>query len=528
MRAGTSVSPNTVYLNSMSEMQFHSSQERRPPISRISRAEQQEMLDPKRNPERIRAEYIGQGYYEAHKRALDADNPLDKAQAEREAKQELDDIRTGLVDLMQEREDKDLQDTLRLAAYTFIHQALLDMSYEDLETIRLTNSAKVDRTVLATYGYEGEQDFNEIQELQTAESSDENDAGPELAYKWLRSYDTLLEQKPSIFRGNNPELNNALDEIHIASGESRDVSITADSILANITDLPDEILGKVIQSRSELLDRDYERAAEELSSVLEEITQTILPGAVEMGHLPSQVTDKMNELRGYEFLIVDELYRQFHLRVAFGGIHFGDEGHIKIPYDQLYDVDLVSYHEFGAEDWMTEADSTLYNNYAEIDIVTGEERDDNLHSILIHEIMHALSRNAAIMKDGEISSRWTGLRVYADEDHPVQFTWLNEAITERLNLLARQEAVGGYGAYRKLYAALKVAGAEEIPESIFLNAYFTDRDPSDPASEDARRELSQAISRAYSPGFLNRLDVFVREKGIDAAIAAIESDPSTI
>lgn len=511
----------------MGETQVHSGPEERSPIRRISRAEHQEILERQRSAERVRSEYIGQDYVEAYERAQEADNPLDKARAEQEAKKELDNMRASLVDLMQDRDDKDLQDTLRLAAYKFVLQGLDNMSETELEDLRMLKAAELSPTLLAQYGYEGTKTLEEIKAMQADVESELYYEGWELEASWLDSYDRLLGEQFDELISDNPALNRVLSEMYLEYDATGEGGLTATSIISNIEELPDKVLGDIIRSRAERLKRSHEYAVARLEDAVLWIAETILPRAVERGVLPHQVVDRLSILDGYNFVIVDELYRQFSFRASIGGLHHSDTQRIEVPSDELNEEDFQQYHRFG-NTWVSAAESNLYEDYAELDIPGGYQEPDGFGDIVTHEIMHALSRNSEIMQDGKLIPRWSGLRTYTGEDRPVQFTWLNEAITERLNLLARQEARGSYGAYRKLYAALKVCGSQEIPESIFLDAYFTDRDPSDPESENARRELSQAISRAYNSGFLNRLDVFVREKGIDAAIAAIESDPSQI
>jgi|GEM_PF-1787163 len=149
---------------------------------------------------------------------------------------------------------------------------------------------------------------------------------------------------------------------------------------------------------------------------------------------------------------------------------------------------------------------------------------------LQHELVHAVSGRTNQMnllylgKSDYVVTRSLP-RLGARRGH--RFTWLNEAITEDINIdIQKDKSPDGkhdswyesYDRERELFALVLKNGQKPLAPRLFYQAYFesdTGRD------EDlvARKELYEAISEAYgSPRFLAELDDLVRQEGVKKAV----------
>ena len=114
-----------------------------------------------------------------------------------------------------------------------------------------------------------------------------------------------------------------------------------------------------------------------------------------------------------------------------------------------------------------------------------------------------------------------------------RFNWLNEAITEETALkLIGKESSSSYFLSRHLFNLLKTKGKSAISDDLFVRAYFENYDVHKPHGDriPAWKGLIESINQAYSPGFLARLDNYIKEakknghNGIQRAINAMEKD----
>ncbi|MCB9809266.1 hypothetical protein H6776_02595 [Candidatus Nomurabacteria bacterium] len=106
-----------------------------------------------------------------------------------------------------------------------------------------------------------------------------------------------------------------------------------------------------------------------------------------------------------------------------------------------------------------------------------------------------------------------------------EFTWLDEAITERINEIIMHDNIGtndngrsytsmSYPDERDLFDLILTSGTVDIDQKYFFQAYF-ETTPEDQKHLPLRTELYQKISEAYgSPIFLMRIDDLVGEFGI--------------
>lgn len=190
---------------------------------------------------------------------------------------------------------------------------------------------------------------------------------------------------------------------------------------------------------------------------------------------------------------------------------------------------------FTLEDALT---ATLEERFGSFSIVNGKvsiaeqvPKDLEEH-VFTHEALHALSGRTIIVRrfDGDpygaVEHQRVGLRIYEFGKFE-NFRWLNEAITEELTLgLLEKEESKIYFAERYLMKLLGTNGSAVIPFELFVNAYFEDYDPSKPPGERIPewKKLYGAINEAYAPGFLTRLDAFVKANGIVAAFETMAKD----
>ena len=133
--------------------------------------------------------------------------------------------------------------------------------------------------------------------------------------------------------------------------------------------------------------------------------------------------------------------------------------------------------------------------------------DSELEETFHHEILHALSGMTILSSD-----EWTNesLRVglaYRDDS---LFRWLNEAVTETLNIKVFGHEDGDfYKESRKLLDLL----SKDIDFKLFVDAYFEEYDPDAPKEERlaAWKKLKAAIDAKFgsSPNFLVKLNNFI-------------------
>lgn len=184
----------------------------------------------------------------------------------------------------------------------------------------------------------------------------------------------------------------------------------------------------------------------------------------------------------------------------------------------------------------------------------------SLHT-LTHELTHGLSSSRprtveVVSEDGQVTilpdlpTGFSEIAPQVVDGHVTELAvqqrrWLNEAVTESVTgelfaprLEPNQNQTLMYPAERKLFALLLTKGKLEgalpsralgiegslIPESVITEAYFEDRDPSLPLTQQRakQKEFFHQIAELYSPGFLNRLDAVERLLGVDVAVAIME------
>ena len=162
--------------------------------------------------------------------------------------------------------------------------------------------------------------------------------------------------------------------------------------------------------------------------------------------------------------------------------------------------------------------------------------DYTLTNVLTHEYVHALSSHRAVRVD-IATDDIKGTIGFKEYDRR---RWLNEAVTESIagEIIDSPENKRSYQNERHLLQLILTKGSgvksdglyalgvnnSLVPEKLITEAYFEDRDPSQPATQQRskQKEFIQAINNLYSPGFLNRLDSVVQFLGLKVAIAIME------
>ncbi|NBS41265.1 hypothetical protein EBS80_01235 [bacterium] len=139
---------------------------------------------------------------------------------------------------------------------------------------------------------------------------------------------------------------------------------------------------------------------------------------------------------------------------------------------------------------------------------------------VFHELSHQISGTMiqqVVTEQGTPGSaharRKTGLEFQSRHDGRKQGTWLNEALTELLaRRLAGTEETSSYLHEQAVVLSLVEGGA--VPMSLFYRAYC--ESPDTPANRrsglPAYRELNRAMTKALGPGWLRRVDDFVKQQ----------------
>ena len=116
--------------------------------------------------------------------------------------------------------------------------------------------------------------------------------------------------------------------------------------------------------------------------------------------------------------------------------------------------------------------------------------------------------------------------------HPGRFEWLNEAITEEINIDIKKDVLkkdkhfsinDSYPDERQLFKLIIAGGQEPIAARLFYQAYF-ESETENPKDLKHRQELYQEISAAYgSPRFLIEIDDMIKKIGLKETIKIFKS-----
>ncbi len=86
---------------------------------------------------------------------------------------------------------------------------------------------------------------------------------------------------------------------------------------------------------------------------------------------------------------------------------------------------------------------------------------------------------------------------------------------------------GTYKRERNLLSLLCENGSFAIDKTLFYKAYFENYDPSKTENQEtgvpAWKDLWAEIGRSYCPGFLNKLDLYINNFGINQTIKDMSS-----
>lgn len=175
-------------------------------------------------------------------------------------------------------------------------------------------------------------------------------------------------------------------------------------------------------------------------------------------------------------------------------------------------------------------------------LVIAEQVPEELEEhVFTHEALHAISGRTILEKSyflsdqeneeneiyshGDIMHQRVGLKMFDEERFFNSFHWLNEAVTEQLTLdLLNKNDSWAYKRERELLTLLRENGAATIPLDLFVKAYFENFDPSKPPGERIPewKKLYRSINEAYAPGFLTKLDAFIKGNGLKETIELLK------
>lgn len=171
------------------------------------------------------------------------------------------------------------------------------------------------------------------------------------------------------------------------------------------------------------------------------------------------------------------------------------------------------------------ADYTLKKHVVRMNISDLKDQE-SFSATLSHELLHAVSGRSFVYRPdktdedlGSIKDQKLGLRFHGKHS---RFTWMNEAITEDLNVEIRG---GKDEAERRVYfhergivKLLRTAGENKIPEQILTDAYFENVN-FDPKERMAKwKTLRAAINESFYPRFLVDLDKHIEEHGVEVSV----------
>ena len=282
------------------------------------------------------------------------------------------------------------------------------------------------------------------------------------------------------------------------------------------TKTPDDVYIDLITQHVEQYN-DREQQFEAILPILRQSFQTRLERAIHEGRIPQIVSEVANRRMGdLDIVLVDAL--STHLD-DYTGAYNVDAEQIKIA-EQTWD-------DSGEESFLDKIFGKRPQSQDE-----EQEVPRTLEHVYTHEMLHFLAGRTILSSvdieqdfEGEIIHQRGGLRYNTPNR---RFQWLNEAVTEGLAV----EFMGGkdkgiYRRERELLRLLQTKGKTELPEDLFIDAYFENYDPNILQKDriPAWKKLQQAINKAYEPGFLVQIDNVVRNEGTAKAIEVLNQRP---
>jgi len=150
-----------------------------------------------------------------------------------------------------------------------------------------------------------------------------------------------------------------------------------------------------------------------------------------------------------------------------------------------------------------------------------------------HELTHAISGRAInILEPGQRyegagDNQRIGLRFLYPGSSPARIGlhWLNEARTESLAAQIAEVGATAYPSERQLFSLLLTSGSQPLDQKLFDEAYIEDYDPSlAPADRVPKwKAMYAAVNQAYAPGFLLKLDQYIKAKDLERIKAMLQA-----
>ncbi len=208
----------------------------------------------------------------------------------------------------------------------------------------------------------------------------------------------------------------------------------------------------------------------------------------------------------------------------------------------------------GPSDVLTDNTTTTWGSYDQahhrvfinIDYLREAKNESEIETLVFHELIHAIAGETLVTKStndklvqgdlrimrggvefeitDKVQDKEVGEKLKKNDKYLGRFRWLNEAITETEAIkMSAFDKSTSYLNERKIFELLMTQGDEPIPRQLFINAYYENFDPSKNPPNPAWRELTDAIEVAYEPGYLLKLDKFIKKMGVVKALEVIKN-----
>lgn len=224
--------------------------------------------------------------------------------------------------------------------------------------------------------------------------------------------------------------------------------------------------------------------------------------------------------------------------------NFTKKYNVEVNWEEIqHKFDTLSYDLFDQyhEDQCSGEKTGDYEKYSHTARVEISPFSRISFSTLQHEHLHAVSGRKNVFNLAELSFGLLytehalprlGVEFARSRSHPNRFKWLNEAITEHINIDMKKDNLkkdeyfefeNSYPDERKLFELILSRGQKPVAAKLFYQTYF-ESDAEDPTALKHRKELYQEISEAYgSPRFLIELDDMIKRINIKKATEIFKS-----
>jgi len=148
----------------------------------------------------------------------------------------------------------------------------------------------------------------------------------------------------------------------------------------------------------------------------------------------------------------------------------------------------------------------------------------SLFHIASHEASHGVGGKAVAEHEEGHEVIRSGVQGLPLDEEPLELDWLEEALTEKLNIRVSNKTDSGLRNDERAFLDRFLAGGRKpISENLALEAFLEDTRPGQ-AQESAWDRFRAEIAQAYDPGFLRRLDAYLSVAGDQHALMRAAGD----